>query len=87
MNNLIQNLNFQNKDQLNDYLNNYNFSIEKLKKKIEIENEWKNLIYSKYIKTVKIDREELIKKIEKSSKDKSTIEYNISEIVFTKKVV
>ena len=85
LNNLIQNLNFQNKDQLNDYLNNYNFSIEKLKKKIEIENEWKNLIYSKYIKTVKIDREELIKKIEKSSKDKSTIEYNISEIVFTKK--
>ena len=57
LNNLIQNLNFQNKDQLNDYLNNYNFSIEKLKKKIEIENEWKNLIYSKYIKTVKIDRE------------------------------
>ncbi len=85
LNNLIQNLNFQNKDQLNDYLNNYNFSIEKLKKKIEIENEWKNLIYSKYIKTVKIDREELIKKIEKSSKDKSTIEYDISEIVFTKK--
>ena len=32
LNNLIQNLNFQNKDQLNDYLNNYNFSIEKLKK-------------------------------------------------------
>ena len=85
LNNLIQNLNFQNKDQLNDYLNNYNFSIEKLKKKIEIENEWKNLIYSKYIKTVKIDREELIKKIEKSSKDKSTLEYNLSEIVFRKK--
>ena len=85
LNNLIQNLNFQNEDQLKNYLNNFNFSIEQLKKKIEIENEWKNLIYSKYIKTVKIDREELIKKIEKSSKDKSTIEYNISEIVFTKK--
>ena len=85
LNNLIQNLNFQNEDQLKNYLNNFNFSIEQLKKKIEIENEWKNLIYSKYIKTVKIDKEELIKKIEKSSKDKSTLEYNLSEIVFKKK--
>tara|TARA_B100001121_G_scaffold305358_1_gene322561 strand:- start:82 stop:939 length:858 start_codon:yes stop_codon:yes gene_type:complete len=85
LNNLIKNLNFQNEDQLKNYLNNYDFSIEQLKKKIEIENEWKNLIYSKYIKTVKIDKEELIKKIEKSSKDKSTLEYNLSEIVFRKK--
>ena len=85
LNNLIQNLNLQNENQLRNYLNNYNFSVESLKKKIEIENEWKNLIYSKYIKTVKIDKEELIKKIEKSSKDKSSLEYNLSEIVFTKK--
>ena len=85
LNNLIKNLNFQNEDQLKNYLSNYDFSIEQLKKKIEIENEWKNLIYSKYIKTVKIDKEELIKKIEKSSKDKSTLEYNLSEIVFRKK--
>ncbi len=85
LNNLIQNLNLQNENQLRNYLNNYNFSVESLKKKIEIENEWKNLIYSKYIKTVKIDKEELVKKIEKSSKDKSSLEYNLSEIVFTKK--
>ncbi|WP_440923989.1 peptidylprolyl isomerase [Candidatus Pelagibacter sp.] len=85
LNNLIQNLNLQNENQLISYLDNYDFSIEKLKKKIEIENEWKNLIYSKYIKTVKIDKEELIKKIEKSSGDKSSLEYNLSEIVFTKK--
>tara|TARA_B100001057_G_scaffold355272_1_gene357279 strand:- start:1885 stop:2730 length:846 start_codon:yes stop_codon:yes gene_type:complete len=85
LNNLIQNLNLQNEDQLRNYLNNYNFSIKSLKKKIEIENEWKNLIYSKYIKTVKIDKEELIKKIEESSKDKSSLEYNLSEIVFAKK--
>jgi len=84
LNNLIQNLNLQNEDQLKNYLKNYNFSIEELKKKIGIENEWKNLIYSKYINTVKIDKEELVKKIEKSSKDRSTLEYNLSEIVFTK---
>ena len=85
LNNLIQNLNLQNEDQLKNYLNNYNFSVERLKKKIEIENEWKNLVYSKYIKTVKIDKDKLIKKIEKSNKDKSSLEYNLSEIVFTKK--
>ena len=85
LNNLIQNLNLQNEDQLKNYLNNYNFSVERLKKKIEIENEWKNLVYSKYVKTVKIDKDELIKKIEMSKKDKSSLEYNLSEIVFTKK--
>ncbi len=85
LNNLIQNLNLQNENQLKNYLNNYNFSVKGLKKKIEIENEWKNLIYSKYIKTVKINKKELMKKIEKSSKDKSSLEYNLSEIVFTKK--
>ena len=85
LNNLIQNLNLQNEDQLKNYLNNYNFSVERLKKKIEIENEWKNLVYSKYVKTVKIDEDELIKKIEMSKKDKSSLEYNLSEIVFTKK--
>ena len=84
LNNLIQNLNLQNEDQLRNYLENYNFSVNELKKKIEIENEWKNLIYSKYIKTVKIDKEDLIKKIEKLSKDKLSLEYNLSEIVFTK---
>ena len=84
LNNLIQNLNLQNEDQLKNYLKNNNFSIEELKKKIGIENEWKNLIYSKYINKVKIDKEELVKKIEESSKDKSTLEYNLSEIVFTK---
>ena len=85
LNNLIQNLNLQNEDQLKNYLNNYNFSVERLKKKIEIENEWKNLVYSKYVKIVKIDKDELVKKIEMSSKDKSSLEYNLSEIVFAKK--
>ncbi len=83
--NLIQNLNLENESQLRDYIKNFDLSIEDLKRKIEIENEWKNLIYSKYIKTVKIDREKLIKNIEKNSKEKFLEEYNLSEIVFTKR--
>ena len=65
LNNLIQDLNLENENQLKNYVENFNLSMEDLKIKIEIENEWKNLIYSKYIKSVKIDKERLIKKIEK----------------------
>ena len=83
MGNLIKNLNLQNENELENYLNTFNFSIEELKRKIEIENEWKNLIYSKYIKTVKINKKELIEKIEKSRNEKFLLEYNLSEIVFT----
>ena len=85
LNNLIQNLNLENENQLKNYIENFNFSIDDLKRKIEIENEWKNLIYSRYINSVKIDKEEFIKKIEKISKEKFSEEYNLSEIVFTKK--
>ena len=82
LNNLIQNLNFSNEEQLINYLKNYDISINDLKKKIEIENEWKNMIYSKYIKSVNIDKEALTKKIEAISKSNFIYEYNLSEIVF-----
>ncbi len=83
LNNLIQDLNLENKNQLKDYIKNFNLSIEDLKRKIEIENEWKNLIYSRYIKAVKIDKVRLINKIEKISKERFFEEYNLSEIVFS----
>ena len=82
LSNLIKNLNLQNENELENYLNTFNFSIDELKRKIEIENEWKNLIYSKYIKTVKINEKELVERIEKSSNEKFLLEYNLSEIVF-----
>ena len=85
LNNLIKNLNFENKNQLKNYIEGYNLTVKDLKKKIEIENEWKNLIYSRYIKAVKIDKDELAKKIKKNSKEKFIEEYNLSEIVFNKK--
>ena len=85
LNNLIQDLNLENENQLKNYVEDFNLSMEDLKIKIEIENEWKNLIYSKYIKSVKIDKERLIKRIEKNSNEKFLEEYNLSEIVFVKK--
>ena len=83
--NLIQNLKLRDENQLKDYIKNFDLTVNDLKRKIEIENEWKNLIYSRYIKTVKIDKKKLIEKIEINSKENFFEEYNLSEIVFTKK--
>ena len=79
---IIRNLNFSSQSQFENYLKNFDLSINDLKKKIEIENEWKNLIYSKYSESIKIDKDNLIDKIEKISEEKFFLEYNLSEIVF-----
>ena len=68
LNNLIANLNFENQEQLQEYFKNFNISIDDLREKIEIENEWKSLVYAKYFSSVKIDKLELQKKIENMSK-------------------
>ena len=82
--NIMLNLDFSNQLQFESYLNDFNISIDDLREKIGIENEWKNLVYSKYSQSVKIDKENLINQIEKSSKEEFSIEYNLSEIVFIK---
>tara|TARA_B100000242_G_scaffold112089_1_gene78211 strand:- start:324 stop:950 length:627 start_codon:yes stop_codon:yes gene_type:complete len=76
------NLDFSNQLQFESYLNDFDISIDDLRKKIGIENEWKNLVYSKYSTSVKIDNEKLINQIERSIKEEFSIEYNLSEIVF-----
>ena len=83
LDNLIRNLDFQNENEFKKYLSNYEISIKDLKKKIEIENEWKNMIYSKYQNSVNIDKEKLILKINNSNKNNFIFEYNLSEIIFT----
>ena len=83
LDNLIRNLDFQNENEFKKYLQTYEISIKDLKKKIEIENEWKNMIYSKYQNSVNIDKEKLILKINNFNKNNFIFEYNLSEIVFT----
>ena len=85
LNNLISSLNFENQEQLQEYFKNFNISIYDIREKIEIENEWKSLVYAKYSSSVKIDKLEIQKKIEKMSKKEFLIEYDLSEILFTKK--
>ena len=83
LDNLIRNLDFQNENEFKKYLSNYEISIKDLKKKIEIENEWKNMIYSKYQNSINIDKEKLILKINNFNKNNFIFEYNLSEIIFT----
>tara|TARA_B100000900_G_scaffold399615_1_gene402320 strand:+ start:2383 stop:3318 length:936 start_codon:yes stop_codon:yes gene_type:complete len=85
LNNIIQNLNFSDLTQFKNYLDNFDISINDIKEKIAIENEWKNLIYARYFENVKINKDDLKNKIEKISKEKFSLEYNLSEIVFNKK--
>ena len=85
LNRLVLSLKFENRDQFQEYLKKFDLSINDLKKKIEIENEWKNLIYAKYFNSVKINKTDLKIKIEKMNEKKFLIEYNLSEILFTKR--
>jgi len=84
LNNITRNLGFSNQSQFEVYLKDFDISIDDLKKKIEIENEWKNLVYAKYSDSIKVDKVSLTNKIEKISKEKFSTEYNLSEIVFDK---
>ena len=59
--------------------------IDDLRKKIEIENEWKNMIYVKYNNSINIDKNSLMLKIDNFIKNNYVQEYNLSEIIFTSK--
>ena len=60
------------------------YSFEDFKSKINIELLWNELIFSRYKNQIKIDKENLNKKIKFLSTENS-IDYNISEIIFIKK--
>ncbi len=84
LNNIIQNLNFANISQFENYLKNFGISVNDIKKKIEIENEWKSLVYAKYSNNVNINKTNLLQKLERASKEEFSLNYNLSEIVFRK---
>ena len=67
----------------NERLSDLGLDYQFVKKKIEIEVRWNDLIYSRYNDKVKIKRENLVKKINKL-KDTEIKEYLISEILFEK---
>ena len=82
---ILKKLNFDNINEFENYLQSFNISIYDLKKKIEIQNEWKNMIYVKYNNSVNIDKDNLMLKIDNLIKNNYLLEYNLSEIIFTTK--
>jgi len=60
------------------------YNLKEIKKKIETELLWNQLIYSKYIDKVKINRDQIVSKVNLMI-DADEKEFLLSEIIFTKK--
>ena len=62
MEGVYKRLGFKNLDEFKDYLEINEIGYEFLKKKVEVESIWNELIYSKYYNKIFIDKENLLKK-------------------------
>ena len=81
---LYTKLNFENENDFKNFLlNSSNYSLDEIKKKINIELMWNELIYLRYGDQIILDKKKFLKKIE-NLKDKIRKEYKLSEIVFKK---
>ena len=83
--NLFSKLNYKNINEFEKELKiKKNYTIEQIKEKIKIELFWNELIYKKYFKLVKINKNKLIKRVENLTNIDQK-EFLLSEIVFKKK--
>jgi len=78
--NLYISLNISNEIEFKKYLSIHNLTIEDIKKKLEIEVLWNELIYKKFHKQIDIDEKEIKKKINTNKIQKN---YLLSEIFFS----
>ena len=75
-------INLKSVQEFEDYLNNYNLNLNQVKKKVEIESNWNQLIYDKYIKKININEGMLKDKIKLIKKLENKLSFLLSEIVF-----
>ena len=81
--NMMNNLDFQNKKDFENYISTYGLEIEEVEKKITIEILWNQLIVSKYKNKINMDEDKILKRIKlENLNNKEIIEYDLSEIVF-----
>ena len=78
--NYLNKLGFENIENFNKYAKKNKININLIREKISIELLWNQLIYKKFYKNVKIDKEMIKKEIIKKTKQK---EYLLSEIIFS----
>ena len=85
MSNFYKRLGFNSSEEFVDKLKlNENYTLNEIKNKIKIDFMWNDLIYSKYINQVKVNKNEIINKVD-SLKDEFDKEFLLSEIIFKKK--
>lgn len=77
---IYQDLNINSLKKFKDYLNRSNLDFEEIKKKIEIETVWNQMIYTKYKDKILINEDELKKKIIKNQNENEF--FLLYEIVF-----
>ena len=76
----FKNMEITNLNDLELFLKNNNLKINFVKKKLAIDIFWKRLIYEKFSKNIKIDKNKIENNLKQKEKQK---EYLLSEIVFT----
>ena len=81
--NFYKKLGMKNEKEFKNYLSKYNLSFDEIKKKIQIEAAWNDLIYKKYVSKLEINKIKIKNNInELLSKNKEHNVYLISEILF-----
>ena len=81
--NFYKKLGMKNEKEFKNYLSKYNLSLDEIKKKIQIEAAWNDLIYKKYVSKLEINKIKIKNNInELLSKNKEHNVYLISEIMF-----
>ena len=81
--NLMRRKNITNKDKFIQTLMDLEIDYQIVKKKLQVEIYWNQLIYDKYVKSVIINEDELKKNIlDQFNSKKDKYEYNLSEIIF-----
>ena len=83
---LYKKLGFENGSDFKRYLNTFELSLDEVKKKINIERFWNQLIAEKYNDRINIDEDKIRKKIQEEKINyQNIIEYDLSEIIFSAK--
>ncbi len=79
--NIYINLNIDTKDEFEKYLSINKLNLEMIKNKISIEALWNEIIFFKFSKKIKINKQNLERKIKESEK-KFILSYELFEIIF-----
>jgi len=80
--NFYINLGFNKEEDFRNYLNERGWSLDEVRKKIEIEALWNQLIFEKYQNQMQINEEKLKDIIQNKKDNEFKILYNLSEIIF-----